>query len=79
MNRQQILTAALILTMGVCGVLGVADYRLTQEIQELEKSLGLSQKGGYPLGVRIEGADVESADSANKSEEPETTGSLSEI
>jgi hypothetical protein len=75
MNRQQILTGALLLTVGVCAALGVADYRLTQEIQEVEKSLGLSQKGGYPLGVRIEGADVESADSADKSEQPETTGS----
>jgi hypothetical protein len=76
MKRQQILTAALVLVVGVCAVLGVADYRLTQEIQELEKSLGLSQKGGYPLGVRIEGADVESADSADKSEEPETTSEI---
>jgi hypothetical protein len=64
MNRQKILTAALILTVGFCAALGVADYRLTQEIQELEESLGL-------FGVRIE--KVEGADSEN--DEPETTGS----
>jgi hypothetical protein len=63
MNRQQILTAGLILTVGVCAALGVADYRLTQEIQELEENLGL-------FGVRIE--KVEGADSDN---EPKTTGS----
>jgi hypothetical protein len=66
MNRQQILTTGLILTVGVSAALGVADYRLTQEIQELEENLGLYQEGAYPLGVRIEkveGADVESADS----------------
>jgi len=77
MKRQQILTAGLILTVGVCFALGVADYRLTQEIQELEESLGLYPGEAYPLGVRIEkveGADVESADS-DKSDEPETTGS----
>jgi len=71
MKRQQLLTAALILTVGVCLALGVADYRLTQEIQELEENLGL-----YQDGVRIE--KVEGADS-DKSDEPETIGSLSEI
>ena len=75
MNRQQILTAGLILTVGVCVALGITDYRLTQEIQELEENLGLYQEGGYPLGVRIE--KVEGAASDN--DEPETTGSLSEI
>jgi len=72
MKRQQILTAALILTVAVCVALGVADYRLTQEIQELEENLGL-----YQDGVRIE--KVEGADSDKSSDEPETTGSLSEI
>ncbi len=66
MNRQQILTGILILTVAVCVFLGVADYRQTQEIQELEENLGL-----YQDGVRIE--KVEGADSEN--DEPETTGS----
>jgi len=70
MKKQKLLTAALILTVAICLTLGVADYRLTQEIQELEENLGL-----YQDGVRIE--KVEGADSEN--DEPETTGSLSEI
>jgi hypothetical protein len=81
MNRQQILTTGLILTIGVCAALGATDYHLSQEIQELEESLGLYQEGAYPLGVdieKVEGADVESADS-DKSDESEATGSLSEI
>jgi hypothetical protein len=65
MNRQQILRAALILTIGICAALGVADYRLTQEIQELEENLGL-------FGVQIE--KVEGAD--DKSDEPETTSEI---
>jgi hypothetical protein len=72
MNRQQILTAGLMLTVGVCIALNIIDYRLTQEIQELEENLGL-----YQEGVRIE--KVEGADSGKSSDEPETTGSLSEI
>jgi len=71
MKRQKLLTAALILTLAVCLALGITDYRLTQEIQELEENLGL-----YQDGVRVE--KVEGADS-DKSDEPETTGSLSEI
>ena len=67
MNRQRILTAALILTIGICVALGVADYRLTQEIQELEENLGL-----YQDGVRIEKVE---GDSDKSSDEPETTGS----
>ncbi len=67
MNRQQIFTAGLMLTVGVCIALNIIDYRLTQEIQELEENLGL-----YQDGVRIE--KVEGADS-DKSDEPETTGS----
>ena len=70
MKRQKILNIALILTVAICLTLGVADYRLAQEIQELEENLGL-----YQDGVRIE--KVEGADS--ESDEPETTGSLSEI
>jgi hypothetical protein len=72
MNRQQILTGVLLLTVGVCAALNVADYWLTQEIQELEESLGLYPGKAYPLGVPIE--KVEGADS-DKSDEPETTGS----
>jgi len=69
MNR---LTAGLILTVGVCGILGLADHLLTQEIQQLEENLGLYQEGDYPLGVRIE---VEGSDVEADSDEPETTGS----
>jgi hypothetical protein len=65
MNRQH-LTAGLILTVGVCVALGVADYRLTQEIQELEENLGL-----YQDGVRIEKVEGGASDK----DEPETTGS----
>jgi len=70
MNRQQILTAGLMLTVGVCIALNIIDYRLTQEIQELEENLGL-----YQDGVRIEKVEgkVEGADSDK--DEPETTGS----
>jgi len=71
MKRQKLLTAALILTVAICLTLGVADYRLTQEIQELEENLGL-----YQDGVRIEKVE---GDSDKSSDEPETTGSLSEI
>jgi hypothetical protein len=70
MNRQQILTGVLILTVGVCIALGITDHLLTQEIQELEENLG-------PFGVQIE--KVDGADSDKSSDEPETTGSLSEI
>jgi cell division protein FtsX len=66
MKRQKILNIALILTVAICLTLGVADYRLTQEIQELEENLGL-----YQDGVRIE--KVEGADSDK--DEPETAGS----
>jgi hypothetical protein len=75
MKKQKILKIALILTVAVCGALGITDHLLTQQIQELEENLGLYQDQD---GVRIE--KVEGADSdSDQSDEPETTGSLSEI
>jgi len=62
MNRKQILTTGIALTVGVSAAVGVADYLLTQETQEVEEY----QEEAYPLGLQIEkveGATVESADS----------------
>lgn len=62
MNRKQILTTGIVLTLGVTAAVGVADYLLTQETQEVEEY----QEEAYPLGLQIEkfeGAAVESADS----------------
>jgi hypothetical protein len=66
MNRKQILTTGIVLTLGVTAAVAGADYLLTQETQEVEESLGVYQEEAYPIGVQIE--KVEGADDSADSE-----------
>lgn len=66
MNRKQILTTGIVLTLGVTAAVAGADYLLTQETQEVEESLGVYQEEAYLIGVQIE--KVEGADDSADSE-----------
>jgi len=66
MNRKQILTTGIVLTLGVTAAVAGADYLLTQETQEVEESLGVYQEEAYAIGVQIE--KVEGANDSAASE-----------